>query len=199
MGYYIRVLATDTIPIMVTDLRGCLPSDVELDIQDKDESGWSQLVLRHRGGLEIAAIERNPVTPGELGGEEIAEFVEEAKRGKPESAARWLESYLVRVKTIYAFQLLRGTDVNDGWAAVHAVQRFIWGKCGGILQADSEGFSNEDGYNILWQFADTVKGDWNMAVLSAQGQWVQFEMNLGDTEQRSAFLEGLVPKGAKLL
>jgi hypothetical protein len=70
---------------------------------------------------------------------------------------------------------------------------------GGILQADGEGFSNEDGYLILWQFADTVDGDWNMAVLDKDGSWIRFQMNLGDPEQRAAFLKGRVPEGAKIL
>jgi hypothetical protein len=38
-----------------------------------------------------------------------------------------------------------------------------------------------------------------MAVLDSQGQWVRFEMNLGDAEQRSAFFDGRVPKGVRLL
>lgn len=119
--------------------------------------------------------------------------------GRPESAARWLERYLPRVKAIYAFQLLSGADFQGGWAAVHALQSCIWRKRGGILQADGEGFSNEDGYQILWQFADTADGAWNMAVLDKGGIWIPFEMNLGDPEQRTAFLEGRVPEGAKLL
>jgi hypothetical protein len=94
--------------------------------------------------------------------------------------------------------LLLGTEVGDGWNAVHAIQGAIWTKSGGILQADAEGFTNEDGYHILWQFSDGAKGQWNMAVLD-QGNWVAFKMNLGDPGQRKAFLEGRVPKGVRLL
>ena len=56
------------------------------------------------------------------------------------------------MKVIYAFQLLSGTEVNDGWDGVHFLRGRIWRELGGILQADLEGFSNEDGYHILWQF-----------------------------------------------
>jgi hypothetical protein len=201
MGYYIRVLATDDTPLSEQELRECLPvtPDSELIVEGKDESGWLQLVLRHADGPEIAAIERNLVIPGELGESEITEFVEEVKVGRPQSAGRWLERYLPRVKAIYAFQLLSGTDVQDGWAAVRGIQTCIWRGRGGILQADGEGFSNEDGDLILWQFADTVDGDWNMAVLDKDGNWIRFQMNLGDPEQRAAFLKGRVPEGAKIL
>jgi hypothetical protein len=201
MGYYIRVLATDEMPIVEQELRNCLPRTprCELDREGKGDSGWSQLVLRHSGGTAIAAIERNPVSPGELGEEEVAEFIEEARIAKPRSAARWLEQFLPRVKVIYAFQILSGTGVGDGWAAVHALQSYIWNKRGGILQADGEGFSNEDGYTIVWQFADDVDGMWKMAVLNEVGQWVSFEMDLANPEQRADFLEGILPQGVKIL
>jgi hypothetical protein len=167
--------------------------------KQNNDQGWMQLVLRNSGGAEIALVERNPVFPGELGEEELAELIEEIKEEKPFSAARWLEQYLPRVKVIYAFQILGGAYVNDGWEAVHALQAFIWTKCGGILQADGEGFSNEDGYCILWQFSEEVTGSWNMAVLNEAEQWIRFEMNLGNRQQRVAFLEGRLPKGVTIL
>jgi len=201
MGYYIRVLATDETPLPGDELRGCLPDkpSCELDFETKDEAGWSQLLLRHVGGPAIAVIERNPVLPGPLGEEEIGEFVDDAKSGMPDSAARWLSQYLPRVKVIYAVQLLSGTDVDDGWSAVHALRGYIWRKRGGIFQADGGGFSNEDGYHILWQFSDHVAGNWNMAVLDEAERWIRFEMDLGNREQRAAFLDGKLPDQAKLL
>jgi hypothetical protein len=65
------------------------------------------------------------------------------------------------------------------------------------LQADNEGFFNEDGYHILWQFNESAEGDGWMAVLQ-DGQWIPFEMNRGNREQRQSFFEGQIPKGAKL-
>lgn len=201
MGYYIRVLATDDRPIPEHEISESLPRlpSIELVVDANDDAGWAQLVLRHAGGSEIASIEKNLVLPGQLGEEEIAEFIGNVRGEKPDSAARWLENYLPGVRTIYALELLNGTDVENGWAAVHAVQTCIWTKRGGILQADGEGFSNEDGYSILWQFPDHVKGDWSMAVLDSSGNWTRFSMNLGNHDHRSAFLAGRVPAGVKLL
>ncbi len=201
MGYYIRVLATDATPITVDELLPCLPVTpaVELTVDAGNPAVWSQLVLRHVSGQEIAVIAKDDVVAGQLGADEIAEFIEEISDAQPASAARWLAQYLPRVKTIYAFQLLNGTDVDDGWSAVHALQWRIWAKRGGILQADGEGFSNEDGHSILWQFADHVEGQWNVAVLDGAGQWTAFEMNLGNREQRAIFLVGQIPDGVKLL
>ncbi|HSE26404.1 MAG TPA: hypothetical protein VLB68_32350, partial [Pyrinomonadaceae bacterium] len=66
-----------------------------------------------------------------------------------------------------------------------------------ILQADNEGFSNEEGYHILWQFNDSVNGTWWMAVMKGD-QWKPFQMDLGDHKQRESFFKGQIPKGAKL-
>ena len=59
-------------------------------------------------------------------------------------------------------------------------------------QADGEGFTNEEGYHIVWQFSDSVSGPWKMGVLQ-DGVWHHFTMDLGDPDHRAAFLEGSVP------
>jgi hypothetical protein len=169
-----------------------------IKLEAGSEKNWTQLVLTHPNGPEIAAIEYNPVITGELGQEELDEFIAEVADCQPVSAAQWLKAYLPKVKAIFAFQLLSGTDIQNGWGAVHTLQGSIWSKTGGILQADSEGFSNEDGYQILWQFNDKVSGKWEMAILD-RGNWVAFEMELGDLSQRKSFLEGNVPPQARLL
>jgi hypothetical protein len=194
VGYYIRVLGEQDVPITTEELTDVLKGK---HVSVVEEGGdWT---IRHTDGPEITVIERNPVVEGQLGTEEVQEFIEEVDNCKPESAARWLRNYLPKVRVIYAFQLLSGTDVNDGWGAVHRLQSYIWNKTGGILQADGEGFSNPDGYQILWQFSDTVKGPWNVAVIDRQSKWIPFEMDLGDPVHREAFWSGRVPEGAKRL
>jgi hypothetical protein len=202
MGYYIRVLAERDAVVSAKDLRVCLQRgaiDVVLETTDGDDENWWGLELRHADGEHIAVIERNPVRPGELGADEIAEFIEEVADLQPESAARWLEKYLPTVKVIYCFQLLSGTDVGRGWEAVHAIQGELWNRLGGIFQADAEGFSNTDGYGIVWQFGDKVTGPWKMAVLEEGEQWTPFEIDLGNRQHREAFMAGRVPETAKRL
>ena len=199
MGYYIRVLALETRVPPLRELRRHLPTSQELSLADGEESTWSELLLQHKGGNEIAVIERNPVLPGELGEEELNEFIQEAGNGKPESAARWLVQFLPKVRVIYAFQLLSGTEEDKGWDGVDALRNHLWNELGGILQADLEGFSNEQGFQILWQFNRDHSGPWKMAVLNADGEWVAFEMDLGNAKHKESFLRGQVPEGAKLL
>jgi hypothetical protein len=197
MGYYIRVLGTKDVPLPIATLRACLPvdSEVELIEENSDQAAWVQSILRHKDGTEIAVVERNPVILGELGADEIGEFVDEVQDAQPASASKWLVEYLSRVAVIYAFQLLSGTDIKGGWTAVHALQSYIRKQVGGIFQADMEGFSNEQGQHILWQFNEDVGGVWDMAVLDRDGKWVAFTMDLGNLEHRQAFLDGRVPPG----
>ena len=196
MGYYIRLLSpSDALP-PYRQLRDSLsPFDsVALAVEDGDEADWKQLLVAHADETPIASIERNVVRGGELGAEEIAEFLEEIEDCKPASAVAWLRDHLAKTKCIYAFRILSGTEKDDGWSAVYAVRGAIQEAAGGIMQADGEGFSNEEGFHILWQFSDTVKGPWWMAVLR-DGEWVTFQMQLGNRKHREAFFRGEVPAG----
>ena len=200
MPYYVRVLAESDAVVPAGKLRARLRResiDAVLAVADGSDDNWATLLLQHGDGDDIAVIERNPVYPGELGADEIAEFIEEVADLQPISAAHWLAHYLPTVKAIYAFQLLSGVDDGDGWKAVQAVKGELWGRLGGIFQADGEGFSNTDGYHIVWQFPDDVAGSWNMAVIEPDGSWTAFEMDLGDPLHREAYMAGLVPETAK--
>jgi hypothetical protein len=176
MGYYIRVLGTNLDDIPLGRLQEVAQPTL-LNIVKGNDDAWEQLALSHKSGQEIAIVERNPVIGGQLGADELQEFIEEVAHHKPESAATWLQQYLPRIKVIYAFQLLDGTNVDDGWSPLHRLHNAIWNHAGGILQADGEGFSDEDGYTILWQFSDTVNGQWNMGVLES-GRWDSFRNGL---------------------
>lgn len=197
MGYYIRVLGKKLDNIPVQQLRKVTQPFV-LSISEGDDNGWEQLTLAHKSGQAIAVVEKNPVAEGQLGADELREFVEEVAHYKPASAVTWLQQYLPTVQVIYAFQLLNGTDVDDGWSGLHRLYSAVWKHAGGILQADGEGFCDEEGFTILWQFGQDVKGQWNMGVIK-NGQWIHFEMDLGNELHRTAFWNGEAPDGVKLL
>jgi len=195
MGYYTRVLSKDeefpALDELTESIRLSSPG-YKLTIEDGTEEGWESILLSSDDGVEVALIERNPVTDGSLGQDEIAEFIDETRDCKPESGVEWLTEYLTEVRTIYSFQHLQGSDTEEGGNALHALRAALWERGDAIIQADLEGFTNEDGYHIVWQFSDTVSGPWNMAVLQ-EGTWHQFTMDLGDPDHRAAFLRGEVP------
>lgn len=196
MGYYIRVLGNKVESIPIEELRKAAQPAV-LRVED-DDNGWQQLILAHKSGTEIATIEKNLVLDGQRGSDEIKEFIEEVPHYKPESAVMWLRQYLPTVKVVYAFQLLSGTDIEDGWGTLHRLYSTIWKHAGGILQADSEGFSDEAGFTILWQFDKKVTGSWNVGIFK-DGSWLHFQMDLGNEHHREAFWRGEVPNGVDLL
>lgn len=201
MGYFIRVLGTQDPDIHMDELMEGLVSE-ELSAkfafdEGEEPSKWTVIDILNEEGDHLAQLERNPVLPGELGQDELDEFREFIQEDKPLSSVKWLTEFFNKVKVIYAIQMLDASFEEGNYEIVANIKSTIWNKIGGILQADDEGFSNEDGYHILWQFADDVTGDWSCAVLNEKGEWERFVMDLGDKTQRKEFQEGTVPKKAK--
>lgn len=195
MAYYTRVLSKDEeFPAFeeLAELISTEHPDYKLTIEEGSEEGWETLLLSSTDDVEVALLERMPVVDGSLGQDAIADFIEDLRDCKPESGVQWLEDYLAEVKTIYAFQHLQGAEMVDGGNALHALRSALWERGDAIIQADGEGFTNEDGYHIVWQFSDSVSGPWNMGVLQ-ESTWLHFTMDLGDPDHRAAFLEGEVP------
>ncbi|MGA2218354.1 MAG: hypothetical protein ABSG51_09735 [Terracidiphilus sp.] len=196
MAYYTRVLSKDAeLPSfgqLAAFVRDTHP-DFKLTIESGDEDDWESLLLSGNDEVEVAVIERNPVTERSLGQDEVAEFIEETADCRPVSGVQWLHEFLPDVKTIYSFQHLQGAETVDGSNALHALRSHFWERGEAIIQADGEGFTNEDGYHIVWQFSDSVSGPWNMGILQ-DGIWHHFKMDLGDPDHRAAFLAGEVPE-----
>ena len=202
MGYYIRVLGKTNPTITVDKLTETLRSEnlkASIEIDGGTPDNWTQVLVKDKDDRDMLLIERNEVIDGGLGQEEIKEFKEEIIDCKPTSAAKWLLDYFDKVKVIYSFQILSTVDNDDNWNIVGELKSKIWNETEGIIQADNEGFSNEEGYHILWQFSDSVTGPWHMAVKDSTDNWVKFKMDLGDKKQRQEFFEGRIPKGSELV
>ena len=195
MEYCTRVLTkNDEFPPFdeLADLISGEHPEYRLSIEEGTEEEWETLLLASSDGVEVALIERNPVYDGSAGQDEIADFLEDTQDCKPESGVQWLAEYLAEVKTIYRFQHLQGADLVDGGNALHALRSALWERGEAIIQADGEGFTNEEGFHIVWQFCDSVSGPWDMAILQ-DGAWHHFKMDLGDPDHREAFQQGEVP------
>jgi hypothetical protein len=195
MGYYTRVLSKDEeIPSFeeLAQLVRAEHPEYRLTIEEGNEEEWDTLLLSGIDEVEVALIERNPVMDGSAGQDEIADFIEDIQDCRPKSGVQWLENYLASVKTVYAIQHLQGSETEEGSNALHALRSALWERGDAIIQADGEGFTNESGYHIVWQFSDSVSGPWKMGVLQ-DGVWRHFSMDLGDPGHRDAFLKGTVP------
>ncbi len=198
MSYYTRVLSKDAEFPPFDELAEFISSshpDYKLTVEEGTEEEWESLLLSGNDEVEVAILERNPVASGSIGQDEIAEFIEETQDCKPETGVQWLHEFLAEVKTVYAFQHLQGSETVDGGNALHALRSHLWERGDSILQADNEGFTNEEGFHIVWQFSDSVSGPWNMGILH-DGTWYHFKMDLGDPDHREAFLNGEMPSDA---
>ena len=176
MAYYTRVLSKDEEFPAFEELAQLIRAEhpeFRLSIEEGSEEEWDVLLLSGLDEVEVALIERNPVSDGSVGQDEVADFLDS-------------------VRTIYAFQHLQGSEMVEGGNALHALRSALWERGDAIIQADGEGFTNEEGFHIVWQFSDSVSGPWNMGVLQ-DGVWQHFTMDLGDPDHRAAFLKGAVP------
>ncbi len=195
MAYYTRVLSKDeeypALDELAMFIRGEHP-DYRLTLEEGGEDEWESLLLVGTDEVEVALLERYEVYDGSPGQDEISDLIEDLWDVKPESGVQWLKSYLAEVKTIYALQHLQGAETEDGGNALHALRSKLWERGDAILQADGEGFTNEEGFHIVWQFSDSVSGPWNMGVYK-DDSWHHFKMDLGDPDHRAAFLTGEVP------
>jgi len=195
VGYFTRVLSKQEEFPSLEELAQLIQAehpDYTLAIEEGNEEEWETLLLVGNDEVEVALIERYPVTEDSLGQDEIADLMDESQDCKPESGVEWLHEYLAEVKTVYVFQPLLGAVTEGGSNAIHALRSYLWERGDAIIQADGEGFTNEEGFHIVWQFSDSVSGPWNMGVLQ-DGTWHHFKMDLGDPDHRAAFLEGEVP------
>lgn len=201
MGYYIRVLGSQDPDIHIDELIEALKQDglsAKFKLDPTEQPGnWTVLDILNSDGEALAQIERNLVIDGELGQDELNEFREAIQDNKPVSAVEWLTNYFDKVKVIYAFLLLNTAFDDNNFEIVSSIKQTVWNKTKGILQADNEGFSNDDGYHILWQFADDVSGEWSCAILNSSGSWMNFIMDLGDKTQREEFQSGNIPQKAR--
>lgn len=191
MPYSTRVLSKDSDFPPFDELAQWVRAEhpeFKLTVEDGDEEDWATLLLSGNDEVEVALLERIPV----IDSDELSEFTEELDDCRPETGVAWLKDYLAEVRTVFAFQHLQGADTEDGSNTLHALRTHLWERGDAILQADLEGFTNEDGYHVVWQFSDSVSGPWNMAVLQ-DDTWYHFTMDLGDPEHRAAFLNGEVP------
>ena len=186
MPYYTRVLTSQEDFPSREELAQFIHSehpDYRLTLEDGTEDEWESLLLSGNDEVEVAVIERNPVFDGSNGQDEIADFLLDLEDCKPDTGVQWLAEFLGEVKTIYAIQHLQGAETVDGSNALHALRSHLWERGDAILQADGEGFTNEDGFHIVWQFSDNISGPWNMGVYK-DDIWYHFKMDLGDPDHR---------------
>jgi hypothetical protein len=209
MGYFIRLLTPSTHVPSLGQLQDDLDElgfdGVTFAVEDSDADdtkvAWRFLRVFDEDGYPVCDISRDVLGEGDMVQEELADFRAELKDALPKNAARWAREQLEQVKSIYAVQIL-ATDSDDDESEdslPSVLLALLQGYLGGMIQGDGEGFSNDDGALVVWQFSDDAQGEWLAAVMDGQGGWTPFMMDIGEPAHRAAFREGRVPAGATLV
>src|ERR1035437_8556970 len=111
VGYYTRVLSKQEDFLSFEELSRLISAEhpeYKLTVEDGSEEEWESLLLSGKDEVEVALLERHPVTDGSLGQDEIAEFIEETQDCKPESGVQWLGGNRNEENNIFSFSLPDG-------------------------------------------------------------------------------------------
>lgn len=196
MGYDLRLLTKSSSLVPLSGLES-VADGLRFEILDGRRTDWSQLLVTNTRGDEICILERaSPRTTAR----ELVWLFDDLVDRQPQSAAVWAAAYLRATRAVYGCNLL-SFGFSPAYAGVPSkllwtIQELVGG---GILHVEGQGYANEDGFQITWEFSDKVKGSRQVAVLDAGGRWHEFEIDLGEGDQCDAFKSGLSPFGAEFL
>lgn len=157
---------------------------------------WRQIAVTYPDGEWSFDFERRSVAAVATNDDPWTDNLEFFREGLAEATpgvnVQWIAQYLTRVQTVYMFRC----SINAPDSNLELVREIIDSLRNegphGLLYADLEGWSNEDGQHITWEFSDGANGVWWMA-LRAESGWNVFQMDLGNYEHRKAFQAGEVP------
>jgi hypothetical protein len=201
MAYYIRLITKSLAHVTVHRLSATLSEwgvPGLFGIASGSESEWTQLLVRNMRSEDVCSVERNQRGSDSLFDEEVTEFRDELAACLPRRGADWVTGYLDEAQVIYALRVNTSRSRHEGSEPELEAHSVLWAlkrDLGGIVQADLEGFTNEEGYTVVWQFGDGVDGEWAIAVLGDDGIWKAARIDLGSEEHRAAFMSGRIPEG----
>ena len=116
MGYWMHVYSRSDEVMEVEEIRAHFEIEGEPVVVASDPgvrgAAWKELLLTHTAEYPITQIylRTGPALAGSVKGE-----IERVRSALPSCNAEWLIEFLQEVKAVYAFQILSGTDVGDGW------------------------------------------------------------------------------------
>lgn len=169
---------------------------IDAEIETDDEENWSQLALYTEDGeavLEVDRLNRGEPTFSDHLGDIVRRLLDEKEPVKPHSSVKWLCNYLSKVETVYVLRPQAALYNEQGWEIFNEFWTNLKDSRG-IVHCDGEGFTNEEGAQITWEFPGGASGDWKMALYDGdRNTWVEFTIDLANQEQRLLFLDGTLP------
>lgn len=210
MAAFVRILGINDSCVDILDLSDYLEEKgltVLMGVPKTEKTdNWTELGVYNGENECVMFVLRSIVAAGQEGGEELDRLREQLEQARPDSAAKWLGQYFENIRVIYSFDFVYNNrsfpevwDLNgalNNFELADAVLKYILKHSGGIMQTDGDGYTNEAGDMILWQYEGTVSTRRNGAVLDSQGNWMSFNMDAADATQLAEFLEGKRPRNA---
>jgi hypothetical protein len=190
MGYYVRLLSPSEKRISFSEIKNELETT---RLTAGSDNEWEDISISGPSEISISILSRIPVS-SVAGNSAINKLKEGLSAAYPASAREWTKTYLSRVKTIYAFQLLTENLTTDAeWRTLGQIQNLLKDQLGGIIQSDHEGYFNENGDYILWQMYSGATGSVPAATLDENGEWITFQLKLADSKAVERFKQGDKP------
>jgi hypothetical protein len=203
MAYSLRILGKVNPVITVNDIHEKLAGEnlqADFHIQRGTTDNWTQIIFRSVKGTDLVLIEKTDIEPGARGEEQMQAFKDAVYGDKPTNASEWLVNYFDQIKVIYTLEMLSPEITEENyWDIVTELKMLFWDNTLGIFQGDHEGFSNEDGFLILWHFDENAQGSRYVGTLDENGEWVNYEIDLANEQQREQFLAGKLPENLERL
>jgi hypothetical protein len=193
------------IPVSVDQIADWLQAalidgEIESDVETSPGS-WTSLTLNLASGDPVVEIERYSAKDGTLEDkvqDTVRQLLDHKNPVKPTSAVKWLCQYMSQVKVLYEFRPLKANQTDQGWKLFYEVWTNLRQTLQGIVHLDEEGFTNEDGAQITWEYPGEETGDLKVAVLNETGEgWIEYTIDLANREQVELFMAGKVPDKTK--
>lgn len=155
---------------------------------------WGKIEIYGAGDNLLSTLERDTIEPGNGGESTIKELRNLIHDSYPVNTREWLNKYFDSVRTIYTFNLIPDWMTKDEWPVLGGFQNFLKDSLGGIIQAEHEGYYNEDGDYILWQMYEGASGIIRAASLNEKGEWVSYSLKINSEKAVNLFKHGISPK-----
>jgi hypothetical protein len=182
------------------DFVGALGEGQQAELAAGGPKDWRQICITYTDGSWSFDFERYTVGGSGRWTQDLSFFNGWLGVREPVVNTQWLMQYLTRVRTVYMFRCSNSAPDSNLELVREIVDSLRHddenGGESGLLYAELEGWSNENGHHLTWEFSDRVSGPWWMALRRDEG-WETFQMELGNRAHRQAFKSGQVPAGVE--
>ncbi|MGM0418882.1 MAG: hypothetical protein ACQEQS_09185 [Thermodesulfobacteriota bacterium] len=191
---YDKLLSIETLSFLTeTD-----PLFEDIDFEKEVTSTHNQFIIKKKG-LEAALIIENLPAKKDEDKFKLDNIIEYACEKKPLKSAKWVKKYLKKTSVLYEFIPLADLETEEDWEIFSLLYIEAWAYLRGIFQIKNEGFTNESGDIIFWDFPYDATGSRTAALRTFTGRWKTFELDIEDNSQKNKFLKGKIPEKSKII